>query len=173
MSGTGSSGPAVDPMFLIVMGVAGSGKSTIGAALAERLGWEFRDADGFHPAANIAKMKAGTPLTDEDRWPWLRAIRSHMDAENAVGRGGVIACSALRESYREVLGKGLGWVRFVHLTGPKELIAERMRSRAGHFMPVALLDSQFATLESPGDAISLDISKPPEVLVEEAVRRLV
>ena len=159
-------------MFLIVMGVAGSGKSTIGAALASRLGWEFRDADGFHPAANIAKMKTGTPLNDEDRWPWLQAIRAHMDSENREGRNGVIACSALRETYREVLGRGEDWVRFVHLTGPKELIAERMRARAGHFMPVALLDSQFATLESPGDAISLDISKPPETLVEEVVRRL-
>ncbi len=159
-------------MFVIVMGVAGSGKSTVGAALAARLGWEFRDADGFHPPANIAKMKAGTPLTDEDRWPWLNAIRSHMDAENAAGRSGVIACSALRESYRDVLGRGLPWVLFSHLAGSKELIASRMQARAGHFMPVALLDSQFATLETPVDAIRLDIAKPPEALVEEVVRRL-
>lgn len=159
-------------MFLIVMGVAGSGKTTIGDALATRLGWVFRDADGFHPPANIAKMKAGTPLNDEDRWPWLKAIRAHMDAENAAGRSGVIACSALKEIYRDVLGRGESWVRFVHLTGSKELIADRMRSRSGHFMPVALLDSQFATLETPADAIRLDISKPPETLVEEVLRRL-
>ncbi|MEN9776548.1 MAG: hypothetical protein RJB04_303, partial [Verrucomicrobiota bacterium] len=87
-------------MFLVVMGVAGSGKTTLGQALSRRLGWEFRDADGFHPAANIAKMKAGTPLQDEDRWPWLQAIRGHMESEHAAGRSGIIACSALKEIYR-------------------------------------------------------------------------
>jgi gluconokinase len=159
-------------MFVIVMGVAGSGKSTVGAALAERLGCEFRDADGFHPPGNIAKMRSGTPLTDEDRWPWLRSIRAHMEAEHAGGRGGVVACSALKRAYRDVLGEGEPWVRFVHLDGSRELVAERMRSRTGHFMPIELLDSQFAALEAPADAVVLDISLPPEALVEEALRRL-
>ena len=159
-------------MFLVVMGVAGSGKTTLGQALGRRLGWDFRDADGFHPAANIAKMKAGTPLQDEDRWPWLRAIRAHMESEHAAGRSGIIACSALKESYRDTLVRGEPWVRFVHLNGSRELIEGRMRAREGHFMPVSLLDSQFATLESPADAIVLDIAQPPEALVAEVVNRL-
>jgi gluconokinase len=159
-------------MFLVVMGVAGSGKTTLGQALGRRLGWEFRDADGFHPAANIAKMKAGTPLQDEDRWPWLRAIRSHMESEQAAGRSGIIACSALKETYRDTLGRGEPWVRFVHVNGSRDLIEGRMRAREGHFMPVSLLDSQFATLESPADAITLDISQSPEALVEEVLRRI-
>jgi gluconokinase len=159
-------------MFLVVLGVAGSGKTTLGQALGQRLSWEFRDADGFHPAANIAKMKAGTPLQDEDRWPWLRAIRSHMESEQAAGRSGIIACSALKEIYRDTLGRGEPWIRFVHLNGSRDLIEGRMRAREGHFMPVSLLDSQFATLESPADAITLDISQPPEALVEEVLRRI-
>jgi gluconokinase len=117
-------------------------------------------------------MKAGTPLQDEDRWPWLRAIRAHMESEHAAGRSGIIACSALKESYRDTLGRGEPWVRFVHLNGSRELIEGRMRAREGHFMPVSLLDSQFATLESPADAIVLDIAQPPEALVAEVVNRL-
>jgi gluconokinase len=159
-------------MFVIVMGVAGSGKSTIGEALARRLGCEFRDGDGFHPPANVAKMRAGTPLDDTDREPWLRAIRAHMDAGQAAGRSGVIACSALRERYRDILGRGLPWVRFVHLHGSRELIADRMKARAGHFMPVTLLDSQFSTLEPPADAIVADIAQPPEAIVEDVLHAL-
>jgi len=160
-------------LFLVLMGVAGSGKTTLGQALASRLGWEFRDADGFHPPANIAKMSAGTPLQDADRWPWLQAIRSHMEAEHAADRSGIIACSALKQSYRDLLGgSGDPWVRFVHLCGRRELIEGRMRAREGHFMPVSLLDSQFATLESPADAITLDIALAPEALVDEVLRRL-
>lgn len=159
-------------MFLVLMGVAGSGKTTLGQALGRRLGWEFRDADGFHPPANIAKMSAGTPLQDEDRWPWLQAIRAHMESEHAAGRSGIIACSALKASYRKVLGQGQPWVRFVHLSGSRDLIEGRMRAREGHFMPVSLLDSQFATLESPDDAITLDIDRPPEALADEVLRRI-
>ena len=159
--------------FLILMGVAGSGKTTLGEALSRRLGWEFRDADRFHPPANIAKMSAGTPLQDADRWPWLQAIRNHMVSEHAAGRSGIIACSALKQTYRDLLGgAGDPWVRFVHLSGSRDLIEGRMRAREGHFMPVSLLDSQFATLESPADAITLDIASPPEALVDEVLRRL-
>lgn len=130
---------------IVVMGVSGSGKTTIAAMLAERLGWRLLEGDAFHPPGNVAKMQAGTPLTDDDRWPWLRAIAE------AIGQGGdaVVACSALKRAYRDVLRGGRDDVRLVFLSGDKALIAGRMAARKDHFMPAALLDSQFATLEEP------------------------
>lgn len=159
-------------MIIVVMGVSGSGKSTVGTLLAKQLGWAFRDGDEFHPESNVAKMRSGTPLNDEDRRPWLMAIQAFMRGEQAAGRSAVIACSALKESYRELLLKGESWVRFVHLTGPRAVIEDRMRSRAGHFMPVALLESQLATLESPGDAWVEDLRSTPEQIVARLVARV-
>jgi gluconokinase len=154
------------------MGVCGCGKSTVGRLLAERLDWSFHDGDDFHPASNVAKMRAGTPLNDTDRHPWLLAIRQFMDESERAGRSAVIACSALRQVYRDVLGSNLPWVRFVHLHGTKALLAERLQARPGHFMPPALLDSQLATLEAPTDAITVDIALEPQALVTEIIRQL-
>jgi gluconokinase len=148
-------------MILVVAGVAGSGKTTIGQLMADRLHCEFADGDAFHPAANIEKMQAGTPLTDEDRWPWLRAIVSWMDARAAAGESAVVACSALRRAYREVLLSGSAGARMVFLVVPLGADEARLAHRAGHFFPQALLESQFAALELP---------QPPEpVSLVEAV----
>ena len=157
-------------MILVVMGVAGSGKTTVARMLAERLGWRFQEGDALHPAANVAKMSAGTPLTDDDRWPWLHAIAAVIDGWRAEGASGIVTCSALKRAYREILVGGRADVRLVHLAGDKALIAARMAARKGHFMPTALLDSQFATLEPPGAeerAIVVDISPGVEVVVAE------
>jgi gluconokinase len=134
---------------LIVMGVSGSGKSTIAAALAERLEWTFEDGDRFHPPSNVAKMSAGHPLTDEDRWPWLQAIADEIDRVCEAGGHVVMACSALKRAYREILVHGRGDIRIVFLDGSQTLIADRLARRKGHFMPPGLLDSQFKTLEPP------------------------
>lgn len=154
------------------MGVSGSGKTTVGKKLAERLGYGFRDGDEFHPESNVAKMRSGTPLNDEDRRPWLESIQAHMRAEHEAGRGGVVACSGLKEVYRDLLLRGEPWVRFIHLTGPKEVIAERMQARPGHFMPVTLLESQLATLEPPKDAWVEDLRRSPEEIVERVLGRI-
>lgn len=159
-------------MVIVVMGVSGSGKSTVGRLLAGRLGWVFRDGDEFHPEANVAKMRSGVPLNDDDRRPWLLAIQAFMRGEEAAGRSAVIACSALKQAYRDLLLRGEPWVRFVHLSGPRPVIEERMRSRAGHFMPVALLESQLATLEAPGDAWLEDLRSTPEEIVDRVMGRL-
>jgi gluconokinase len=145
----------------LVMGVSGCGKSTIGKMLAEKLGWGFFDADDFHPAANIAKMGAGIPLTDADRAPWLERLSALLRGEVAAGRHPVLACSALRQSYRDTLLAGLPGIRIVYLRGDRELIASRMRNRPGHFMPPALLDSQFAALEEPAGpgVTTLDLNR--------------
>lgn len=135
---------------LIVMGVSGSGKSTIGKALADRLGWTYKDADDYHPPANVAKMSAGHPLTDEDRRPWLRAIAAEIDRVAAADGHAVIGCSALKRSYRDILVHDRADARVVYLDGSRELIARRLAARRNHFMPSGLLDSQFATLEPPG-----------------------
>lgn len=154
------------------MGVSGCGKSTVGRLVAQQLGFEFWDGDDFHPAANVAKMRTGTPLNDDDRRPWLLAIADFMRESHAAGRGAVIACSALKESYRDLLLRGEPWVRFVHLTGPREVIADRMKSRVGHYMPVTLLDSQLATLETPSDAWAEDIRRTPDEIASSVVARV-
>jgi gluconokinase len=158
------------------MGVAGSGKTTIASGLAERLGVPFVEGDSLHPAANVKKMASGTPLTDEDRWPWLAAIGERMEVERITGHGVVVSCSALKRSYRDCLRKEVhGKVHFILLDGSRELISDRMKKRKGHFMPPALLDSQFATLEKPTPdehAVILDISHTVPNLLAEAARAL-
>jgi carbohydrate kinase (thermoresistant glucokinase family) len=163
------------PAAIIVMGVSGSGKSTIGALLAERLGWPFADADGFHPPENVAKMAAGTPLTDADRWPWLDAIAAHIGASRKAGQPVVVACSALRRAYRERLRAGHGDLIFLHLAGAPAVIAERQAARQGHFMPPSLMASQFATLEDPAaeaDAVMVSVSASPHEVVATAIDQL-
>lgn len=151
------------------MGVAGCGKSTIARALAGATGGLFIEGDDFHPAANKEKMAAGTPLTDADRWPWLdRLIREVRDLA-AQDKPVFLSCSALKKSYRDHLAAALPGLRFIYLKGSFEVIHERMKSRTGHFMPAALLQSQFATLEEPGDAFTLDVSLPPDRIVQQAL----
>ena len=159
------------PQAVIIMGVTGSGKSTIGRLLADELGWMFADADDFHPPANRAKMAAGQPLDDTDRAPWLdtldNLLRDHLDRGIPI----VLACSALKQAYRQRLAVA-PTVRFVHLHGAPALIARRLAGRADHFMPPALLASQLDTLESPTDAITVDIDAPPAEIVANVLRRL-
>jgi gluconokinase len=160
---------------LIMMGVAGSGKSTIGEALAARLGWRYEDGDRFHPASNVAKMSAGQPLTDEDRWPWLKAIADEIDRLSAAHERAVVACSALRRVYRDVLVHGRHDVGIVYLDGTQALIAERLGRRRGHFMPSGLLASQFKTLEPPTadeHPITVSIDAPVEAIVDDIVTKL-
>jgi gluconokinase len=159
-------------MVLVIMGVAGSGKTTVGRALAGALGCPFADADEFHPPENIAKMAAGHPLDDADRAPWLAAIRAWIDAHLARGECAVVTCSALKRRYRDVLRPDPARVRFIFLSGSRELIAARLAGRTDHFMPARLLDSQLAALEPPADALTLDIALPPEKLVAEIRRNL-
>jgi gluconokinase len=157
------------------MGVSGSGKSTIAAELAKKLSWTFEDGDRFHPPSNVAKMSAGHPLTDEDRWPWLHAIADEIDRVCRAGGHVVIACSALKQTYRQVLVRGRSDVRMVYLDGSKAVIAERLARRKGHFMPPDLLDSQFKTLEVPQadeNPIKVSIDAPVEAIVEDIVRQL-
>ncbi|PJG55041.1 gluconate kinase [Bradyrhizobium forestalis] len=168
-------GRAEAPCALIVMGVSGSGKSTVAKALGERLGWRFEDGDSFHPAGNVEKMRAGHPLTDEDRWPWLNAIADEIALVCGRGEHIIIACSALKHAYRDVLLRGRSDVRFVFLKGTKELIAERLALRKGHFMPPGLLTSQFETLEPPeaGEhVITVSIDETVEAIVDGIVRQL-
>jgi gluconokinase len=150
------------------MGVAGSGKSTIGRALADELGAEFLEGDKFHPAANIAKMSRGEPLTDDDRWPWLDRLAGELARARAEGRSVVLASSALKRAYRDRLRRGAPDLKLVFLKGDKALIGERMRARKNHFMPPGLLDSQFASLEEPGpdeSPIVIDVTPPMETLL--------
>jgi gluconokinase len=163
------------PCALIVMGVSGSGKSSIAEPLAKRLGWTFEDGDRFHPASNVAKMSAGHPLTDEDRWPWLQAIADEIDRVCKAGERAVIACSALKRAYREILVHGRDDVRIIYLNGTQELIADRLASRKGHFMPPGLLTSQFNTLEPPDTAenpVTVSIDAPVGAIVDDIVARL-
>lgn len=161
--------------IVVVMGVAGSGKSTVARALAEQEGWTMLEGDSFHPPANIAKMKAGTPLTDEDRWPWLRAIAAKEDELRAAGKSAVVACSALKRAYRDILIGDRPQTLLLYLRGSRELIGERMRARKNHFMPPALLISQFATLEEPEPderPIIVDVEGSSEAVTAEALERL-
>ena len=154
-------------MVILIMGVAGSGKTTIGQKLAAALGWQFADADNFHSPANIAKMSAGQPLDDADRAPWLAALRAFIDERLARGENAVLACSALKASYRDVLIADPARVRLVHLQGSPDLLQRRLRGRHGHYMAPAMLDSQLATLEPPPHALTLDIAHSPDELVSE------
>jgi gluconokinase len=165
--------PQVAPQVVVVMGVAGTGKTTIGPLLAARLGVPYAEGDDFHPGANIAKMSAGVPLQDEDRWPWLDAIGAW--AHRRAGLGGVVSSSALKRSYRDRLRAAAPAVVFVHLTGSRALIEERMSHREGHFMPTALLDSQFATLQplqADEAGVAVDVAGSPDEITERAVKAL-
>ena len=153
---------ATNAPVLVIMGVSGGGKSTVAGLLAGRLGWDFAEGDDMHPAANIAKMAAGQPLTDDDRWPWLARVADWIREHTAAHRPGVVTCSALKRTYRDVLRGDA--VVFVYLAGSRELIARRLATRHEHFMPSTLLDSQFGALEPPGPdehAITVDISGSP------------
>lgn len=150
------------------MGVSGCGKSTIGKPLAERLGFPFFDADEFHPPENVAKMAAGTALTDADRWPWLALLNGKLKEQ----KNAVLACSALKQSYRDALAKGLPDCRFVHLRGSIELIRSRLAERKHRYMPASLLESQFATLELPREAIEVDIAHAPGHCIDAVMRAI-
>ena len=163
------------PPTIVVMGVSGSGKSTVAALLVDRLGGEFAEGDEFHPAANVEKMRSGIPLTDEDRWPWLRRLAEWIGEHERAGRCAVVTCSALKRSYRDLLRDGHPSVWFAHVTADAELIRERLEHRSGHYMPASLLDSQLATLEplqddEPGASVSGAGS--PEAVVDELLAAL-
>ena len=157
---------------VVVMGVSGSGKTTVGQALAERTGWRFADGDDFHPPANVEKMRAGVPLDDEDRRPWLLRLNGLLRDAVAREEPIVIACSALREPYRALLAAGLPGLLFVHLAGSPAMIEERLAGRAHRYMPASLLASQFATLEPPAEALTLDAAQPVSRLVDAILERL-
>jgi gluconokinase len=163
------------PPVIVVMGVSGTGKTTIGALLAGKLGWTYAEADEFHPAANVEKMAAGQPLTDEDRAPWLASIGRWIDERAAVAAPGVVSCSGLRRIYRDQLRAGRPQVRLVFLEGSRELVTRRLAARHGHFMSVDMLDSQFAALEPPQpdeDVTEVSIDATPDRIVEEILLRL-
>jgi gluconokinase len=161
-------------MILIAMGVSGCGKTTIGELLAERLGCDFADADSFHSQANKDKMHKGIPLTDDDRWPWLKAIRASIEEKKADGTTHVYACSALKRVYRDILRDGDKDVTFVYLKGTPELLKERIKTRKGHFFDPALLQSQLDTLEPPtaDEAIEVDIALSPELIVDTVLSEI-
>jgi gluconokinase len=168
--------PMIDiPSVIVVMGVSGCGKSTIAAMLAHRVHWTYEDGDWFHPHSNIEKMHGGEPLTDEDRWPWLNAIAAWIDATRRVGNHAVVACSALKRAYRDILVGERRDVRIVFLKGDRDLIARRLAARDGHFMPPGLLDSQFTALEEPTAderPVVISIVPHPREIVEQIVTKL-
>ncbi len=152
----------MEAVAVVLMGVTGCGKTTVGRLLQDRLGWPFLDGDDFHPEANVARMAAGIPLRDEDRWPWLRRLSDEIGGRIDAGRSCLLGCSALKESYRAVLRGGRGdRVRFAHLSAPEALIADRLRHRVHRYMPAGLLRSQFEALEPPVDAVLVDVSGTP------------
>ena len=153
-------------MIIILMGVSGTGKTTIGKYLATELNGSFYDADDFHPPANIEKMSQGIALTDADRGPWLNVLRQHIDAWIQSGELAILACSALKHAYRRELASGHQAVYFVYLKGDFDLIQQRLASRSGHYMPADLLSSQFQTLEEPEDALTIDIAQDPATIVQ-------
>jgi gluconokinase len=167
--------PPTPPRVIVLMGVAGCGKSTTGTALAKALGWPFRDADSFHPQANIDKMSRGTPLTDADRQPWLEAIGAWIDARLAAGEHGIVSCSALKRAYRRVILGDREGARLVYLKGDAELIGGRLRARKNHFMPATLLASQFATLEEPAAderPVIIPVAMSPRRVAATIIERL-
>jgi gluconokinase len=167
--------PQQAPVAVVVMGVSGSGKSTVAAGLVERLGWDFAEGDEFHPAENVEKMRAGTPLTDEDRWPWLRRLADWIGEHERAGRSCIVTCSALKRSYRDLLCDGHPSVWYAHVTADAELIRDRMQHRSGHYMPVSLLDSQLALLEPLGDdepGARISGAGEPAAVVEELLAAL-
>jgi gluconokinase len=160
------------PTHLVVMGVSGVGKTTVGTRLAEHLNWVYAEADTFHPQANIEKMAAGVPLTDDDRWPWLQALREWMSQQAAAGHDTVVSCSALRRAYRDVLRQAGGRVRFVHLSADPDLVTSRLAQRSGHFMPPGLLASQYRALEPLGDdedGVTVTVDAAPEEITWQVV----
>ena len=163
------------PLVIVLMGVSGSGKSTTGALLSARLGWPFRDADSFHPPANVAKMSRGVSLSDDDRRPWLDAIAAWIDERLAAGENAIVSCSALKRVYRDRIAGRRQGVRLVYLQGGAGLIEERMRNRQGHFMPASLLTSQFAILEEPAAEeapVIVSVAAKPECVAAEIIERL-
>jgi gluconokinase len=158
--------------ILVAMGVSGSGKTTVGRGLAEALGWTFIEGDDLHPEANVEKMARGIPLTDEDRQPWLQAIRQRIDQLIEAGESAVISCSALKQAYREFLAAGRDEVSFVYLKGSFELMRERLAKRKGHYMPLSLLASQFDALQEPADAIVVDVEQSPESIIRQILQAL-
>jgi gluconokinase len=158
-------------MVVIVMGVTGAGKTTVGRLLAEKSGWEFADADDFHPPENVEKMRQGIPLNDDDRRPWLEHLRNEIARWIAAQRNVVLACSALKRSYRQELDVG-PQVRFVYLKGSEDLIADRLRSRHGHFAGEQILAGQFADLEEPDNALTIEIASTPQQIVDQIRKKL-
>jgi len=159
-------------MVVVLMGVSGTGKTEVGTRLARALGGEFVEGDDYHPPANIAKMRSGVPLDDADRQPWLERLSREIGAWLDAGKTVVLACSALKQRYRDILKADRPGVRFVHLKGDPELIRSRLKDRRGHYMPASLLDSQFAALEEPADAITVSVDGTPETIVKEILKAL-
>jgi gluconokinase len=159
-------------MVIVLMGVSGTGKTTVGELLAEALDAQFAEGDSYHPPENVEKMRRGIPLDDADRWPWLEILSAEIERWLAADTTVVLACSALKESYRDVLAKGRPGVRFVYLEGDEALIRGRLERRRGHYMPAGLLASQIAALEEPKDAMTVDVAGTPEAIVAEILRLL-
>jgi gluconokinase len=160
-------------MIVVLMGVSGSGKTTVGQILARDLGWTFLDADDYHPPANVEKMRRGAPLNDDDRRPWLQALRQRVDQARERGENIILACSALKHAYQEYLQHDVhGAIQYVHLRGSEELIRQRLATRRGHFMNPGLLHSQFETLEPPEDALPVDITPAPEAIAAQIHHQL-
>jgi gluconokinase len=169
------SDPEDQPQFLIVMGVSGSGKTTLAEGIADAMGWLYAEGDDFHSQANVSKMASGQPLTDEDRWPWLRSIGTWIDEHEIDGRSAVITCSALKRTYRDLLREGRDHVRFVYLDVPQQVLEERLAKRTGHYMPPSLLPSQLETLEPLQDdeaGVVVHAHQSPEASVTEALELL-
>jgi gluconokinase len=159
-------------MIIILMGVSGSGKTTVGQILSKKLGWPLLDADAFHSTANVEKMRSGIPLQDTDRWPWLDRMNVALKEREVRGESALLACSALKQIYRDRLSNGIADIHWVHLSGGFELIRQRLEARQGHYMKAGLLESQFAALEEPDNALRVDIDDTPNAIADSVLRRL-